>query len=135
MSYCDRHTWASAEQTLDGAGDLELPFVSTLNIVIHKIGLKVTNTAAGGATVTFEDRINASTDATIEVVTIPASDSDGELFYTEILAGYVFSPGHILNLAVVESGTAPTAIATVEYSFLDSDLSDTLATAETTESA
>ena len=124
MSYSDRHTWASAEQTLNGAGDLELPFVSTLNLVIHKIGLKVTNTGDGGATVVFEDRINASTDTTIETVVIPAADSDGELFYTEILAGYVFSPGHILNLAVTESGTAPTAIAVVEYSFLEVALSD-----------
>ena len=135
MSYSDRHTWASDEQTLNGATDLELPFVSTLNLVIHKIGLKVTNTGAGGATVVFEDRVNASTDTTIETVVVPAADSDGELFYTEILAGYVFSPGHILNLAVTESGTAPTAIAVVEYSILDADLADTLATAETTESA
>ena len=135
MSYSDRHTWASAEQALNGASDLELPFVSTLNLVIHKIGLKLTSADAGGATVVFEDRVNASTDTTIETVTIPAADGDGEIFYTEILAGYVFSPGHILNLAVTESGTAPTAIAVVEYSILDSDLADTLATAETTASA
>lgn len=135
MSYSDRHTWASAEQTLEAATDLELPFVSTLNLVIHKIGLRVTNTAAGGASVVFEDRVNASTDTTIETVVIPAADSDGELFYTEILAGYVLSPGHILNLAVTETGTAPTAIAVVEYSISDVDLSDTLATAETTVSA
>lgn len=135
MSYSDRHMWASAEQTLNGAMDLELPFVSSLRLVIHKIGLRVTNTAAGGATVVFEDRVNASTDVTIETVVIPASDQDGELLYTEILAGYVLNPGHILNLAVTETGTAPTAIAVVEYSILDADLSDTLATAETTESA
>lgn len=135
MSYSDRHTWASAEQTLNGATDLELPFVSTLRLTIHKIGLKVTNNATGGATVVFEDRINASTDTTIETVVLPATDQDGELFWTTIPAGYVFNPGHILNLAVTESGTAPTAIAVVEYSLRDSLLSDTDSTAETTESA
>lgn len=135
MSYSDRHTWSSDVNTLEAATDLEQTFVSTLRLVIHKIGLKVTSTAAGGATVVFEDRVNASTDVTIETVVIPASDQDGELIYTEVLAGYVLNPGHILNLAVTETGTAPTAIAVVEYSILDADLSDTLATAETTESA
>lgn len=135
MSYSERQTWASVEQTLNGAADLELPFVSTLKITIHKIGLKVTNNANGGASVVFEDRINASTDTTIETVVIPASDSDGELFWTNIPAGYVFHPGHILNLAVTEGGTAPTAIAVVEFSIEQAQMSDTAATAETTESA
>ncbi len=120
-SYADRHQWASAEQTLNGATDLELPFVFLNDVVIHKIGLKVTNTAAGGAAVLFEDRVGASTDVSIETVTIPAADNDGNVLYTEILAGYVLQAGHILNLAVTEGGTAPTAIAIVEYSFLEKD--------------
>ena len=120
MSYSDRHHWASAEQTLNGATDLELPFVFLKPVVIHRIGMKVTNTAAGGAAVLFEDRTGASTDTSIETVTIPAADSDGELFWTDLDTttgvGYLLEAGHILNLAVTESGTAPTAIAVVEYS-------------------
>lgn len=120
MSYSDRHMWASAEQTLNGATDLELPFVFLKPVCIHRIGLKVTNTAAGGASVLFEDRTGASTDVSIETVVIPAADSDGELFWTDLdtttSGGYLLEAGHILNLAVTEGGTAPTAIAVVEYS-------------------
>ena len=123
-SYSDRNQWASAEQTLNGAGDLELPFTFLNDVVIHKIGLRVTNTAAGGAAVLFEDRTGASTDTSIETVTIPAADNDGNTLFTEIPAGYVLQAGHILNLAVTEGGTAPTAIAVVEYSFLEVALSD-----------
>lgn len=123
MSYSDRHIWQSVEQTLEAATDLELPFVFTMPVRIHRIALKVTNTAAGGASVLFEDRTGASTDAAIETVVIPAADSDGELFYTDVFSttvgGYLLEAGHILNLAVTESGTAPTAIAVVEYSLED----------------
>ena len=122
--YSDRHQWASAEQTLNGATDLELPFTFLNDVVIHKIGLRVTNTATGGAAVLFEDRTGASTDTSIETVTIPAADNDGNTLFTEILAGYVLQAGHILNLAVTEGGTAPTAIAVVEYSFLEVALAD-----------
>lgn len=119
MAYSDRHLWNSVDQTLEAATDLELPFAPINRVVIHKIGLRVTNTAAGGASVVFEDRTGASTDTTIETVVIPAANNDGNLLYTEILAGYVLLPGHVINLAVTESGTAPTAIATIEYSILD----------------
>jgi hypothetical protein len=118
-SYNEREVFTSTELTLEGATDLEMPFTFLNDVVIHKIGLHVSNTAAGGATVTFEDRTGASTDTTIEVVVIPAANNDGNTLYTEIAAGYVLQAGHILNLAVVEGATAPTAYAIVEYSHLD----------------
>ena len=137
MSYSDRHHWASAVQTLEAATDLELPFVFLKPVRIHRIGLKVTNTAAGGAAVLFEDRIDASTDASIETVTIPAADSDGSVFYTDLdtttSGGYLLEAGHILNLAVTETGTAPTAIAVIEYSI--SERADASLGDEATESA
>ena len=120
MSYSDRHHWASDVQTLNGATDLEVPFVFLKPVRIHRIGMKVTSADAGGAAVLFEDRTGASTDVSIETVTIPAADSDGELFWTDLdtttSGGYLLEAGHILNLAVTESGTAPTAHALVEYS-------------------
>jgi hypothetical protein len=118
-SYNERSQWCSAVQTLEAATDLELPFTFLNDVVIHKIGLRVTNTAAGGASVLFEDRTGASTDVPIETVVIPAADNDGNTLYTEILAGYVLQAGHILNIAVTETGTAPTAHVLVEYSHLD----------------
>lgn len=121
MSYSDRHMWSSAELTLNGASDLELPFVSLKPVRIHRIGLKASDTAAGGASVLFEDRTGASTDVSIETVVIPAADSDGELFWTDLdtttSGGYLLEAGHIVNLAVTEGGTAPTAYAVIEYSF------------------
>jgi len=128
MSYNDRHFWSSAEQTLNGATDLELPFAALEPILIHKIGLRVTNTAAGGAAVTFERRRNVSTDTTIEVVTIPASDNDGLLLYTDDFTPVEFLPGDVLNLAVVEGGTAPTAFAVIEYSHRDAELENVAVT-------
>lgn len=119
MAYSDRHLWNSVDQTLEAATDLELPFAPMNRVTIHKIGLRVTNTAAGGATVLFEDRTGASTDVSIETVVIPAANNDGNLLYTKLAAPYDLLPGHVLNLAVTESGTAPTAIATVEYSISD----------------
>lgn len=133
MSYSDRHVWSSPVQTLEAATDLELTFVSTQPVRIHRIGLKATNTAAGGASVLFEDRIDASTDTSIETVVIPAADSDGTLFYTDIASGYVLEAGHVINLAVTESGTAPTAIAVIEYSL--EDRADASLGAEVVESA
>jgi hypothetical protein len=134
MAYSDRHLWSSPEQTLNGATDLELTFVNLNRVQIHKIALRVTNNAAGGATVVFERRRNVSTDTTIETVVIPAADTDGILVYTEVLTPVVFEPGDVLNLAVTESGTAPTAIALVEYSILDEDL-DAIASTIVVESA
>ena len=126
MSYSDRHLWNSSEVDLNGATDLEVATFAPLNrVVIHKIGVLVTSTAAGGAVVTFEDRVDATTDTTIEAVTIPAADSDGNLYFTEIVAGYVLLPSHKLNFAVSESGTGPTAILMIEYSILDVDLDAT----------
>lgn len=122
MSYEDRRLWQSQEQTLNGATDLELPFVHLNRIQVHKIGLRVTNNAAGGASVVFERRRLVNTDTTIETVVIPAADSDGKLYYTELFTPFVLLPGDTINLAVTETGTAPTAIAVVEYSLLDVDL-------------
>jgi hypothetical protein len=128
MSYEDRHLWSSPEQTLNGATDLELTFCNLNRIQVHKIALRVTNNAAGGASVVFERRRNVSTDTTIETVVIPTADSDGIMYYTEVTTPVVFEPGDVLNLAVTESGTAPTAIALVEYSILDEDLDAVAAT-------
>jgi hypothetical protein len=124
MSYSDVKQWSSAEQTLNGATDLELPFVAMSRLVITKVALRVTNNAAGGAVVTFERRVGVSTDTTIEAVTIPAADNDGIMLYTDVAPAsqIEFAPGDVLNLAVSESGTAPTAVAVIEYFVVDSDL-------------
>lgn len=128
MAYADRHLWSGAEQTLNGATDLELPLAFLNRVQIHKIALRVTSADAGGASVVFERRRNVSTDTTIETVVIPAADTDGIMVYTEVLNPVVFEPGDVLNLAVTESGTAPTAIPMVEYSILDEDLDAVAAT-------
>lgn len=121
MSYSDRHIWRSALQTLNGATDLDttVGFVATQPVRIHRIGLQALDTAAGGASVVFEDRINTSTDATIETVVIPAANSIGTLFYTDLATPYVLEAGHRINLAVTEAGTAPVAVAVIEYSLED----------------
>jgi len=123
MSYSDRHTWRSATLTLNGATDLdtELAFADLKPIRIHRIGLMANNTATGGAAVTFEDRTGASTDVTIESVTLPASNVQGVVYWTDLdtttSGGYLLEVGHRVNLAVVEGGTAPTAVALIEYSY------------------
>ena len=120
MSYSDRHVWQGTVQTLDGATDLDstVGFVMTQPVVIHRVGLQVLNTAVGGASVVFEDRIDATTDVTIATVVIPASNQQGTLIYKEVASsGYQLEAGHRINLAVTEAGTAPTAIPVVEYSF------------------
>ena len=136
MSYSENLFWSSAEQTLNGATDLELPFVAMSRLVITKVALRVTNNAAGGAVVTFERRRGVSTDTTVEAVTIPAADNDGIMLYTDIAPAsqIEFLPGDVLNLAVSESGTAPTAIAVIEYFVVQSDL-ERLESATVVESA
>ena len=124
MSYSDRHLWMSRELTLNGATDLETHFAPLNRVVIHKIGMMATNNASGGAACVFERRRVASTDSTIETVTIPAADHQGDMIFTEILAGYTLVPGDRINIAVTEGGTAPTALALIEYSIDDMDLSD-----------
>ena len=128
MSYNNtRQFWSSDEQTLNGASDLELPFVAFNRIQVVKVGLRVTNNAAGGAAVVFERRRGVSTDTTIETVTIPAADNDGILLYADNSPSFVpieFLPGDVLNLAVTESGTAPTAIACIEYFINDINMED-----------
>ena len=123
MSYSNpRQLWMSRELTLNGASDLETFFAPLNRVVIHKIGMMPTNNAAGGATCVFEKRQVATTDATIETVTIPAADHQGDVIYTEILAGFVLVPGDRVNIAVTEGGTAPTALALIEYSIDDYNL-------------
>lgn len=128
MSYTNtRQFWSSANLTLDGATDLNAGFVAANRIQVMKIGLRVTNTGAGGATVVFERRRGASTDTTIETIVIPAADSNGILFYTDNSPSFVpieFLPGDILNLAVTEGATAPTAIACIEYFINDINMED-----------
>lgn len=126
MAYSDRHLWTSANLTLNGATDLDVEtgFAPMERITIHKIALMPTNNAAGGATVVFEKRSVASTDVTIETVVIPAADHQGDLIFTEIVAGVEMTPGQRLNLAVTEGGTAPTAYALVEYSINENSLAD-----------
>ena len=122
MAYSDRHIWMSRELTLNGATDLEAHFAPLNRVTIHKIALMPTDTAAGGATVVFEKRQVASTDATIETVIIPAANHQGDVIWTDVSSGYEFVPGDRLNLAVTESGTAPTALALLEYSINDLNL-------------
>lgn len=124
MAYGDRHQWSSRELTLDGATDLELHFAPVMRVTIHKLFMMPTNTAAGGATCLFEQRRVATTDVSIETVVIPAANHQGDLIWTNIPAGFELVPGDRINLAVTESGTAPTAIALIEYSFNDSKLAD-----------
>src|SRR5512147_1455532 len=107
--YNDRHIWNSASLTLNGATDLEPSFVAVERVRIHRIALTAGDTAAGGASVVFEDRVDTNTDATIETVVIPASNSIGTMFYTDLATSYVLDPGHRINLAVTEGGTAPIA--------------------------
>lgn len=124
MSYSDVHVWTSALQTLNGATDLELPFVAMSRLVITKVGLRLSSADAGGASVVFERRRSASTDTTIETVVVPAADHDGDLVYVEIDPAdqIEFLPGDCLNLAVTEAGTAPTAYAVVEYFLVDTNM-------------
>lgn len=116
MAYSDRQLWMSRELTLNGATDLEAHFAPLNRVLIHKIAMMPTDSAAGGATCVFEQRKVASTDATIETVTIPAANHQGDLIVTELTSPFTMIPGDRLNIAVTESGTAPTALALVEYS-------------------
>jgi hypothetical protein len=136
MSYSENRIWSSAVLTLNGATDLEQAFVAMSRLVITKVALRVTSADAGGAVVTFERRRGVSTDTTVEVVTIPAADNDGIMLYTDVAPAdqIEFLPGDILNLAVSESGTAPTAHAVVEYFVVESDL-ERLESATVVESA
>ena len=122
MAYSDRHLWISRELTLNGATDLEAHFAPLNRVTVHKIALMPTDSAAGGATVVFERRRVASTDSTIETVVVPAADHQGDVLFTDIPAGFELVPGDRINLAVTESGTAPTALALVEYSINDLNL-------------
>ena len=120
--YSDRHLWQSRELTLNGATDLEAHFAPLNRVTIHKIALMPTSSDAGGATVVFEQRKVASTDVTIETVIIPAANHQGDVIVTEVLAGFSMVPGDRLNLAVTETGTAPTALALIEYSIDEIEL-------------
>ena len=125
MAYSDRRLWMSREIDLETTGDYEMHFAPLNRVVIHKIAIMPTSADAGGAGCTFERRRVASTDATIEVVTVPAANHQGDVIFTEILAGYTLVPGDRLNIAGTQaSGTGPTAIALMEYSIDDMDLSD-----------
>jgi len=129
MSYSDRHQWAGAEIDTDSSGDKELPFSFLNRVVIHKIGFRVTNTDAGDVVLTFEDRIGASTDTTIEVITVPGAANDGITYYTELATPYVLGVGHTVNVAhATGSGAEPTGYPLIEYSLLDQNLSEVAAT-------
>lgn len=127
MSYNNtRQFWSGPVLTLNGATDLPQEFIAFNRIQIVKIGLRAVDTAAGGASVLFERR-RGTTDSAIETVVIPAADSNGILFYTDNSPSFVpieFLPGDQLNLAVTESGTAPTAHALVEYFINDINMED-----------
>jgi hypothetical protein len=131
MAYSDRHMWNSQLLTLNGASDLSAEtsggpvFVAVERVLIHRIALTVLDTAAGGASVLFEDRKDTTTDASIETVVIPAANHIGTMFYTDLASPYELEPGHRLNLAVTESGTAPIAVASIVYSLADAKISDT----------
>jgi len=123
--YNDRHMFTGSLLTLNGASDLSAEtsggfiFVASERVKIHRLTLTALDTAAGGASVLFEDRVDTNTDASIETVVIPAANSIGTMFYTDLATPYVLEPGHRINLAVTEGGTAPIAVAGIVYSLED----------------
>ena len=127
MSYSDRFLWSSKDETFDGASTLApaITFCPMSKALVHKIGLRVTNTATGGITsAVFTKNSGASTTSAVGTIVVPASNQQGKLIYKELATPIEFNPGDFLTIVVTESGTAPTAIPVMEVSMSEVKLVD-----------
>lgn len=127
MSYSNRRTWNSINETFNGATTLAptITFCPSQPVLIHKIGIRVTNTATGGIdTAVFTRNYAASSTAAIGTVVVTAASNNGSLVYKELSTPVEMLPGDYLTIIVTETGTAPTGIPVMEYSVRESKLAD-----------
>ena len=127
MSYSDKKVWASKDETFNAATTLSpaVGFCPIQPALIHKIGIRVTNTATGGIdSAVFVKNSAASTTAAVGTIVVAQSNKQGTLIYKEILPPVEFLPGDYLTIIVTETGTAPTGIPVMEYSLRQDKLTD-----------
>ena len=127
MSYSDRAIWASNNETFNGATTLTpaIGFTPVQPVLIHKIGIRVTNTATGGIdTAVFTKNSSTSTTAAIGTIVVSQANNSGKLVYKELSTPVEMLPGDFLTIVVTETGTAPTGIPVMEYSLRESKLVD-----------